>query len=271
MKILPIYVKQYTNFYGNIPIKPNRVESFADKLELSNKNNLSKTDIVPKKYLNLFKERFFKDYTPEEILDLKNRYTEIVKISDTEQFLYRVCEELKKDYNIEKIPIKLNPQYRAQHYTEGVTATARNTPRYNQGFIEIDIDTKSKDNYSLFCIMAHELRHVVQTMICYQHSTNQEYANALLESCKDSGKYYWLSDAEIMETYITPFVNSMVEFFENLGIKKLEKTDSSYNFGRKILKSLKKFANKNATAYIDAYHERDAKETEKLMSDIVFY
>jgi hypothetical protein len=271
MKIFSYYTIQNTNFSGNIPIKPNIFVPTVDKLELSAKSNLAELDLIPKKYINLFKERFFRNYTAEEISDMRNRYAEIIKISDTEEFLDKTCEELKKDYNIENLPIKLNTKFKSYNYADGITPRACCTPRYDKGYIEIGIDTKSQSKESLFRIMAHELRHVMQTVKCYQHSTNQEYANAMLENYKSKYQYSMLPDEDIMRLYITPFVNSMAEFFENLGIHKLERTENSYNFGRKILKSLKKPANTNAETYIDAYHERDAQETEKLMSNLVFY
>ena len=275
MKITSNYTilnKNNINLRASLLFKSAGNKIIADTLEISNKNNISQAaDLIPKKYINMLRERFFRDYTVEEILDMKNRYAEIINISDRIQFLRRACQELKKDYGIENIPTKLNTEFKSYNYANGINPKGKCAPHYDEGYIEIGIDTKSQSNQSLFRIIAHELRHVLQTVKCYQHSSNQEYANALLEKYRKCHQFDFLTDEEIMNRHITPVVNSMAEFFENNGIKKLDKTDAGYNFGRKILKSHRTPANSNLTAYIDAYHERDAKETENLMYNIAYF
>lgn len=265
----PIYPnrKKNVNFQGILPSKTNNLHEIKDTFTKNIDVPIIKE--VPKKYLQTLKERFFKEYTESKVLEMRNRYQEIMKISDTDEFLKSLCQELTKDYGIEKIPLRLKTNSNIFCLNDDFAPQGRCTPRYEHGFIEISIN-KYNTKEELFLIMAHELRHIFQNMICYQHSSNKEYAEVLLEKGKQVHPDYHLTDEEILNIHINPYVETMDTFYKDLGINKLDKKEPTYKYGRRILNSHRQDANKDAETYDMVYYERDAMRTAVDLYNILF-
>ena len=57
---------------------------------------------------NCFKEIFKKDLSVEQIKDLIGKYKEICKNKNTDDFIVKIIEQLKRDYGIEEVKTRLN-------------------------------------------------------------------------------------------------------------------------------------------------------------------
>lgn len=254
-------------FRGTMLPKAKNLYDITDTFTKS--NNFSEAYEVPKKYMQALKERFFKDFTISQVLDIRRRYQELMKISNVDEFLIKLCDEFKKDYGIENVPIRLNTDFESGYAYNDLSPQGKYRPDYANGFLEISIN-KNNPKEKLFCIMAHEFRHIFQDIKCYQHSTLTEYTDVLLERFKNVTSNSNFTDEEILDFYINPFVNNMNYFYINSGIEKLDRNEPSYKFGRKILSSKRAEMAMDASSYNASYYERDAMRTEIDLYNIVF-
>lgn len=136
-----------------------------------------------------FSEIFRRDVSNEEAQKLVNNYKELLNIEDTEEFVKKAFEQVKKDYGYRNVPIKLD----IKKATSRLKDKAGWIPLDGKLEIELEINKKtgnlSKINkYSRMSIiksMIHEFQHVKQSEISYR-TASEEYIEALYNSLDKS-------------------------------------------------------------------------------------
>lgn len=237
------------------------------------------------------RELFLKDVSKEEAMAIKKKYEDIAKIADKDKFIDKMFSELKKDYDLDDIPIRLDKTFKKGELAGAHTADAANKFERKDGkllgeLIQIDPNECSKRKLSEH--LAHELRHSKQYKLQFQASTREEI-NAMskervanvkdgLQKLIDQGKkasernrnaLKGLSDPRGSKEIAEMLARRSYDFYEDLGIKHIDSNDRNYEWARKILESYKIYANGSMEAYDSAFYETDAATAGKLMKKII--
>lgn len=128
-----------------------------------------------------FSKIFRRDVSKEEAEKLVSNYKEILNIEDTEEFIKKAFEQVKKDYGYEKVPIKLD--------IKKVTSTLKDKAGWHpfSGNIQIELEMNKTGNLrkinkyskkSIIESMIHEFQHVKQDEISYR-TASEEFIEAL--------------------------------------------------------------------------------------------
>ena len=217
---------------------------------------------------------FLEDFTKEEAKAIQKKYQEILKISDKDEFLDKVFAELKKDYKLDDVPIKLNKNGNYGAKCGEIEAAAS----YSGDLVTV---SRTRSNQELLASICHELRHAKQYLFAYKTSVDdKEYFNAFLEKSKycirSILKKKGLSDHEIEKQLsgIKLLSNNTgssisIQNYADFGINRINSSDKNYEWGRKMLKSLKIFANESKDTYYRTPYEIDASNAGHLMSRMV--
>lgn len=212
---------------------------------------------------------FYRTVSPNEVENLQQKYKSIVKIKDKDEFLDKAFNELKKDFGLAEIPIKLNKDFKRGKKSLNIKSAAEFVPRYNEGFIEIKVD-KRYSNKTLFSHIAHEIRHAVQQLKIYQYGVKEDFKNAefnkFIDAYPDTNK----SDYVFVKEIIKNHVNAHFDFFQKAGVKKIKKKDGGYKYVQKLLEDDKKCHIKTSKDYHSSYAERDAYGVQYLLMDTIF-
>ena len=231
--------------------------------------------IPPMRVQSRVQRIFLEDFTKEEAKAIQKKYQDILKISDKDEFLDKLFTELKKDYKLDDVPIKLNKNGKYGEKVGTIEAAAR------YGFVSLDVTVdKSRPCQELLDSMCHELRHAKQILFAYKTSANdKEYFDMLIEKYKNGYrsilKEKGLSDKEIEKELSRIEIRTdntgntsgrSIPNYADFGIKRIDSSDKNYEWGKKMLKSLKIFANENRDTYYRAPYEVDASNAGHLMS-----
>ena len=231
--------------------------------------------IPPMRVQSRVQRIFLEDFTKEEAKAIQKKYQEILKITDKDEFLDKLFTELKKDYKLDDVPIKLNKNGKYGEKYGALKAAAS----YNFADWTVTVD-RSRSCQELLGCMCHELRHAKQELFAYKTSANdKEYFDIVAEKYKNGYrsilKEKGISDKEIEQELSKIKIcsnnagdKSGPEILEyaDFGIKRIDSSDKNYEWGRKMLKSLKIFANENRDTYYRAPYEVDASNAGHLMS-----
>ena len=220
--------------------------------------------IPPTRMQNRVQRIFLENFSKEEAKAIQKKYSDILKIQDKDEFIDKLFKELKKDYKLDNIPIRLDKTFKAGEKSGEIAAGAHFMPTHEKGFLEIGVD-RTCSNESLLKSLAHEFRHAKQDLYHYKTSSdNKELIKIYEERIRDTFKAEELAKIKVPET-AEVFVRECETFYQKLGVKRIDNTSFNYDWGRKSLESYKKYANKSQEAYNASFYETDAKATGNLM------
>ena len=129
-----------------------------------------------------FSEIFRRDVSKEEAQILINNYKELLNIEDTEEFIKKAFEQIKKDYGYENIPITLD----IKKVTSSVKDKAAWHPFSGNIEVELVMDKKTGNlrkinkygRKSIVESIIHEFQHTKQNEISYR-TDREEFIEAL--------------------------------------------------------------------------------------------
>ena len=225
--------------------------------------------IPPMRVQSRVQRIFLEDFTKEEAKAIQKKYQDILKITEKDEFLDKLFTELKKDYKLDNIPIKLDKNFKSGERVNDLTAGAHFTPDHSKAYLSIGVD-RTFDNKQLLRSITHELRHAKQDLLNYQVSTRDDLISVYKERLKDfakSEKANW--NQEKIDENAQEMVDEIINFYKKLNIQKLDRNDRNYEFGRQILDSFRTYANQSNNVYRSTLYETDAKNTEKIMERLV--
>ena len=223
--------------------------------------------IPPMRVQSRVQRIFLEDFTKEEAKAIQKKYQDILKISDKDEFIDKLFTELKKDYKLDNIPIKLDKTYKSGEKSGAIVGAAHFLPHHDKGFWEVGIDRKFS-NEDILKHLTHELKHAKQDLIQYQVANRDDLISVHKDRIKDIFRGESWCQKKIDEN-ATEMVDEIIKFYEKIGVKKIDSTDRNYDWGRKILNSYRTYANKSQEAYHTTFYETDAKSTERLMDRMV--
>ena len=215
---------------------------------------------------------FLCNYTKSEAMALKKKYKDIYKIKDTNKFLDKMFEELKNDFKLNDIPIKLEKDYKSGEKIGEITAGSVYSMQYAAGFNVIKIDKNLEQKLGrgkLIEQLTHEMRHARQDVARYQVGTNEElykmFELRLTDTFKND-RTYNMNDLpqDIKDTY-----DSFILFFKNAKVPKITNSDKNYEWSRKQLESFSICANNSKEAYLSEFYETDAKRIGNAMRNMI--
>ena len=210
---------------------------------------------------------FLENFTKDEAKAIQKKYQDILKISDKDEFLDKLFAELKKDYKLDNVPIKLDKTFAKGTESGAIRGAAHFSPDHSKPYLDLGID-KTYDNQTLLKHITHELRHAKQDLACYQVGTREDLISVYKDRLKDTfSKENW--SQEKIDENATELVDEVIKFYDKIGIKKMDSTSRNYDWGKKILNSYRTYANKSDEAYRTTLYETEAKTTEILMDRMV--
>ena len=264
MRILPISInysninntKQYNQntFLGKTPKSTNITDTFQKSANVITDES---TIMQLRETARQFSSVFFKTIYPNDVKNLQQKYKDILKISDKDEFLDNAFTELKKDFGLDKIPITLNKNFKYGEKAENIEAAADITTHYSDGYLEVSVD-KRLPNKDLFESLTHELRHALQQLKIYQYTSKNEYKKLILKKFLNGCPTTDKTDLRIMKEIVDNDVDAMFEFFKNTGIKKSRKKDGGYFLTQKLLETIGILEKESVKNYIASFAERDA-------------
>ena len=225
--------------------------------------------IPPMRVQSRVQRIFLEDFTKEEAKAIQKKYQDILKISDKDEFLDKLFTELKKDYKLDDIPIKLDKDFKSGEKGNDITEAAHISLSHSKPYLSLGVD-RTFDNNQLLRHMTHELRHAKQDLLNYQVSTRDDLISVWKDRLKDfakSEKANW--NQEKIDENAQEMVDEIINFYKKLNIQKLDKNDRNYELGRQILDSFRTYANQSNNVYRSTLYETDAKNTEKIMERLV--
>lgn len=276
MRILPISInysninntKQYNQntFLGKTPKSTNITDTFQKSANVITDES---TIMQLRETARQFSSVFFKTIYPNDVKNLQQKYKDILKISDKDEFLDNAFTELKKNFGLDKIPITLNKNFKYGEKAENIEAAADITTHYSDGYLEVSVD-KRLPNKDLFESLTHELRHALQQLKIYQYASKKEYKklilNKFLNGCPTTDK----TDIRIMKEIVDNDIDAMFEFFKNTGIKKSRKKDGGYFLTQKLLETIGILEKESVKNYIASFAEKDAIHAEIYIMRAIF-
>ena len=223
--------------------------------------------IPPMRVQSRVQRVFLEDFTKEEAKAIQKKYQDILKISDKDEFIDKLFTELKKDYKLDNIPINLDKAYKGEK-NGAIIGAAHFLPHHDKGFWEVGID-KNFTNEEILKHLTHELKHAKQDLYQYKTSLNKdELVQVFYDKFSSGGNLEDFTKTDIIDAANT-FAQAMEDFYQKLGIKRIDKTDPNWEWGRKNLESYRIYANNSKEAYRTTFYETDAKSTERLMDRMV--
>ena len=215
----------------------------------------------------LCKSIFLENYDENEAKIIAQKYKQLLSIHSKNAFINLTFDELKKDYNLQDVPINLVTDYKDRKIG-GLKGNAEmGIDDSNQQFV-IKISSQH-NNKSILKSLTHEMHHVKQIILSYQASKNIEERIEIQKNCLKE-QYKNCSEAELSimamdEEY------SISSFMEKIGfhINSLKKGAQLYDYSRKILQDGNFYGLKSKTAYFNSFKEIDAIRSSELLMKLV--
>ena len=250
-----------TTFLGRIPKNNNVTDVFQKSVDrVAEEKRLNKL----RDTAEAFSACFYKQVYPNDVENLQQKYRSILKIKDKDEFLDTAFNELKKDYSLANVPMKLDKNYKRGKKFLNIRSAATFSPHYEEGFIKIKVD-KRYSNKTLFSQLTHELRHALQALKIYQYGTKEDFKKADFEKFLDAYPDTTKSDFTALKGIISAHIDAQFDFFKNAGFKKIKRRDGGYFYMQKLLEDRKHCEIKSSKAYSESFTERDAIRTEILL------
>lgn len=191
-----------------------------------------------------FSEIFKREVPEDEAKKLADRYKEILKISDTEEFTKTLFAQIKKDYGYEKaeIPLVIEENclisgFEPQDCTKGIK-------------VEINHNKNKFDKKTMMETLFREFRRVQQTELCYRTNA-QKYIQSFFP------KY----NKQPIESNI-PNLDCMYDYDQEQGTVMLKSLEKCFK-NVKGIKNVQEYSNE-ANSFIE---EIQKSESEKLKND----
>lgn len=253
-------------FQGKIPKNKNVTDTFqksVDKTAIEKKmNQLWET-------ARLFRYCFFKPVYTNEVEGLQQKYKDILKIKNKDEFLDKAFNELRNDYGLADIPIELDKNFKRGTKFLGLKSAAAMFPYYTEGFIKIGVD-KKYSNKTLFSNLTHELRHVLQQLKIYQYGSKGELKKAMFNGFKDAYPEIEKSELGLYKASLSEYVDALFDFFKNAGVKRIRRKDEGYILAQKLIQDANASSKNSSESYYKSFAERDAIRTELLLMQTIF-
>lgn len=254
-----------TTFLGRIPKNNNVTDVFQKSVDrVAEEKNLNKL----RGTAQAFGDCFFTSFYPREAENLQQKYQSILKIKDKDEFLDTAFNELKKDYGLANVPMKLNKDFKRGKKSLNIKSVASYSAYYEEGFVEINVD-KRYSNKTLFRHLTHELRHALQALKIYQYGTKEDFKKADFEKFLDAYPDTTKSDFTALKGIISAHIDAHFDFFKNAGFKKIKRRDGGYFYMQKLLEDRKHCEKKSSEAHSASFAERDAIRTELLLMQTI--
>jgi len=208
---------------------------------------------------------FLEKFTQKEAQILQKKYSDILKIEDKDKFLDCLFRELKKDYKLNNIPIKLDKTYK---FKKG-EAKAFFARSYDS-VLKVSVD-KSFSNKDLLKQLSHELRHAKQDLYVYMTSKDKKELRNVFEakirSILPPEKVKKMTSQEITQLALDNIIK-MENYYSKIGIKRIDSSVSNWEWGRKMLEGYKESSGweNSLRRYSNLIYEKDAFEAEALMN-----
>lgn len=229
------------------------------KHQVKNTQNLQKT----------LQEAFFnKNITEKEAIEIKNRYKELEKISDREEYVKALFEETKKNFGLQENNLVLE-------FGKIKGAGGGYSPRDHKIII-----TPDGHRIGLLETMCHELRHVKQMQLAA--NLKPEYAkeiinkNILKDKCDTISRLYIKNGgSDFSDEMINKLVEQAKDEIVTERFGKLSKgniPEELQEYAKRCLDSLKnntKNSNKDIMGYWKSFHEVDARNAGSSVSRYV--
>ena len=117
-----------------------------------------------------FNELLKRDLSPEEFNTILDKYKEISKTKNSEEYVKQLVEQVKKDYGLEKVDTKLNIDSIYKTQKDGIFYSGTSTPfgDINVNIDELGMDILNNGRNQTFVTTFHELKHLQQYADAYR-------------------------------------------------------------------------------------------------------
>ena len=226
-------------------------EKTFESKSVSNNNAVNKN----KKYLdkiNEIKENFSKifdrDFTKDEANELALKYKEIFETENNKEFMGKIFEQIRKDYNLPEIPYKIekmpnNLEYACWSMTDGVT--------YNLNLVKFVIENGTAkfteiNRPHIAMSLAHEMKHATQDKLANQVDI-QKNILAYIDREQRYNSDFWKKNLmkynnnieETKEKLVEQLYNSVIPSFKNL--EKISKDAPLYQKGLEYIDGVRNY------------------------------
>jgi len=232
-----------------------------------------KNKVTPQKLQKIFNEVYMRnDITIEEAQKIANRYKELEKIKDKEEFVKATFEEVKKNFGYGDKPIKLE----ITRNGDGIGGCI-----IDNSSIKIDIHEKS-DNRKLLSLIHHEFRHAKQhelTFNQYPEFAKEKLLNVILKEPEVKKFVDTLIDQNVISE--DEIYTKVSKKFEHLITEKIETNfgkltpanvpEKYKDFAKKCMENQKNYIRmeENKKAYRKQFVEEDAYHVQKQILNLM--
>ncbi len=201
-----------------------------------------------------FQETFMRDnISREETIEMLERYKEIKKIPDKEEYLKAMFKEAKRNFGFENADINL---YLNEGKINGKYQILGNTNSLC-GFIEI---TKTQPRDKAADSIHHEMRHMKQVYLGFNANPEQYVKNILISQLNSKGKDEDFIKRVMTPDYIKDNINGIKQYMkiDNPSVENIPEKDRE--FALKLLKESGNYISSEADheGYMSTLEERDA-------------
>lgn len=214
---------------------------------------------------------FRREVTSEEATQLMNRYKEIAKVENKEEYIKQMFNQLKKDYGWEGIDFTYNLN-RSANITGSTVGGFRPlgmagkalsngdfvVDHFTPEVMEVCLNRSKKD---IFVTMVHEFQHCKQHELAYRADKNK-FIEAMIKK---------RLSPEMTEE-IAMFKDSINKYYAPVWDKlpALSKGSKEYELGLKYIDNLEHYvsASENKTKYLQQLVEREAYSAEGKARDV---
>lgn len=185
--------------------KGKHLKSFWEKISGKGVNSTNPTE-NSKKYLDRiddikenFSKIFGRDFTKDEANEMALKYKEIFETTDDTDFMAKVFVQIRKDYNLPKIPFDIGKLQTSEAYAEWGLIRTMSNPNggltYNKNLVKYIVnDGKGKfveiDRPHVIKSLAHEMKHAKQDEIACRVDL-QKYMTAFVDCEKKHDTGTW--------------------------------------------------------------------------------
>lgn len=219
-------------------------------------------------------EVFRRDVSESEARQIANKYKDLFKINNAEDFIKKSYEQIKKDYGYEKAEVPLNIEYKGKYYF--LKHPFKNV--YGGGFNNSENWIKiaafcneggkiSKAEKSLvFQTLFHELKHMEQSHLCYLKDKDK-FFKELIKNSKSNGQKFNIMEEHSLKKSLKANYNNAYKNVPEKDVNKYSGIIDKYIENAGNYKDPKTFKMKE---YKEQILEKDARKAGKTAGKIIF-
>lgn len=226
-------------------------------------NNLSENQ-------KICKSIFLENFSEDESKNIAKKYQKILNINDKNEFIQTAFDELKSDYKLQNIPIRLK------------IASIKPKSIFKLDFIAgcmseyvglktyvIQLSSKKLSKKNLLELLVHEMHHVKQDILKYQSLESIDEIIAQKLAFYQNEKIFQNCSEEARLLAATQSSKDKVRMMDKLGIKMNSlKENPLYEYGRKMYEDRFHFV-KTYDNYLHSETEIDAIRSAEMMMKLV--